>query len=296
MDKFGRTYTLSIQTPNPGAHGGPDVGGIIVITLPFTVEFDITRNTLTSANVCQLRVYNLGLQKRNQIRFNSSDYGTFRAIEFRAGYGKNPPVVFSGNISQAWSVREGVNFITQIECYDGGFAFNNGVTNTQFPAGTPQRAVIRSLAGSLPNIAVGAIGNYPGTLSRGNSYNGNTADILGELTGGGFFVDSGKANALGTNEFIDAPSGITLINSQSGLLGTPVLEQTIVRFDMIFEPALAAGQKIRLDSITEANFNRDYKTTGVKHRGMISESVCGQAITTGEFFYSKLLTGAPLAS
>lgn len=280
MDKFGRNYLLSVQTQS---------GNTLQLTLPFTVEFDIIRNTLTSANVCQLRIYNLSLINRNQIRFNASDYGQFRAIEFKAGYGSNPPVVFTGNISQAWSVREGVNFITQIECYDGGFAFVNGVTNTQFPAGTPQKTVIQTLAGSLPNVKLGAVGNYPGQLSRGNSYNGNTTGILQELTGGGFFVDVGKANALGNNEYIAALNGVTTVNSQSGLLGTPVLEQTIVRFDMLFEPGLNVGHKITLDSITESNFNGDYKVTAVKHRGMISEAVCGSAITTGEFFYSKLL-------
>lgn len=282
MNKFGRNYQLSVQTAD---------GGILPITLPFTVEFDITRNTLTSANVCQLRLYNLSLLHRNQIRFNSSNYGQHRAIEFRAGYGANPPVVFTGNISQAWSVREGVNFITQIECFDGGFAFANGVTNTEFPAGTPQKAVISSLAETLPFTSVGAVGDYPGQLTRGNSYSGNTTDLLRELSGGGFFIDNGKANVLGTNEYLESVSGITLIDSQSGLLGTPVLEETVVRFDMLFEPGLNAGQKILLDSITESNFNGDYKVTGVKHRGIISETVCGAAITTGEFFFSKLLIG-----
>lgn len=283
MDKFGRNYELYIQT---------QAGDVLVVKLPFTIEFDITRNTLTSANVCQIRIYNLSLINRNQIRFNVSNYGQFRSVLLRAGYGTNLATIFSGNISQAWSVREGVNFITQIECYDGGFAFVNGVTNQQFPAGVPQETVIRSLASSLPNVKMGAIGSYPGVLSRGNTYSGNTANILSELTGGGFFVDNGKANALGTNEYIADVGSIGIINSKSGLLGTPVLEQTIVRFDMLFEPSLNAGQKIFLDSLTESNFNGQYKVTAVKHRGMISGSVAGSVITTGEFFYTKLLTAA----
>lgn len=281
MDKFGRNYILEVQTQN---------GSTLTITLPFTIEFDITRNTLTSANVCQIRIYNLSQKNRNQIRFNVSDYGNFRGITLRAGYGSNLPVVFSGNISQAWSVREGVNFITQIECYDGGFAFANAQTSVQYPAGTMQKDIIKNLAGSLPHVSLGVIGDYPGALSRANSYSGSTTDILREITGSGFFIDNGKANALGTNEYIDNGSGIALINSASGLLGTPVLEQTIVRFDMLFEPGLTVGQRIQLDSITEQNFNGFYKVTAVKHRGMISEAVCGDVITTGEFFFSKILT------
>lgn len=258
--------------------------------LPFTIEFDITRNTLTSANICQIRIYNLSEKNRNQIRFNVNEYFTFRSVRLRAGYGTNLPTIFSGNISQAWSVREGVNFITQIECFDGGFAFNNGSTNTTFPAGTQQSTVISTLAESLPHLSLGAVGSYPGQLSRGNTYSGATVDILRELTGEGFFVDVGKANALGTNEYISNVGGTLTIDAQSGLLGTPILEQTIVKFDMIFEPELHVAQRIFLNSLTEKNFNGYYKVTAVKHRGMISAAVCGEVITTGEFFYSKILT------
>ncbi len=283
MDKFGRNYILQVGTQN---------GSTLTVVPPFTLEFDITRNTLTSANVCQVRIYNLSLVNRNQLRFNASNYGEFRPIVLRAGYGASPnlPIIFTGNISQAWSVREGTNFITQIECYDGGFAFTNGSVSAQFPAGTPQKEIIRSVAGTLPHVDVGAIGDYPGSTTRGSSYSGSSTEVLGELTGGGFFIDNGKANALGTDEFIDA-GGPLVINARSGLLGTPVLEQTICRFDMIFEPGLLVAHRIQLDSASEINFNGLYKVTAVKHRGMISEAVCGSVTTTGEFYFSKLLTG-----
>ena len=282
MDKFGRNYVLRVEKQD---------GGILTISLPFTIEFDITRSTLSSANVCQIRIYNLSLENRNQIRVNAIDYTDFKSIELRAGYGDNLPVIFTGNITQAWSVREGVDFITQIECYDGGFAFVNGVTDAQFPAGTPFKAVVGALAGSLPETKLGTIGNYPGVLTRENSYTGNTMKVLTEITGGGVFIDNGKVNALLDNEYIATVADGLVISSASGLLGTPILERTTVRFGMIFEPQLNAGYKITLDSLTESNFNGEYKVVGVKHRGMISESVAGTVVTSGEYFYSKILQG-----
>lgn len=285
-DKFGRNYELRVQT---------EIGTTLTIKLPFTVEFDITRNTLTSANVCQIRIYNLSQKNRNLLRYNASNYGQFRRVSLKAGYGTNLADIFVGNVSQAWSVREGTNFITQIESYDGGFAFNNGQASMQFPAGTPQQTIITSLAATLPETKVGAIGNYPGAITRGNSYSGNTTSILTELTGGGFFIDNGKANALGTDEYI-LGAGTLLINAKSGLLGTPVLEQSIARFDMLFEPSLNVGRRIKLESLSDVNFDGYYKVTAVKHRGMISESVAGSVITTGEFYFSKLLTGVPSAN
>lgn len=282
MDKLKRNYELTIGTEN---------GGTLIVTLPFTIYIDIVRNTLSSANVCQIRIFNLSERNRNQLRFNSSNYGEFRRITLRAGYGTNLPTVFDGNISQAWSVREGTNYVTQIECYDGGFAFNMGVTSETFPAQTPRKEIISSLAGSLPEVTVGAIGDYPGVITRGMAVSGNTVGVLNEMTGGGFFIDNGKANALNSHEYISTGETTLTINSASGLLGTPLLEQTIVRFDMLFEPQLNVGHKIYLDSITEKNFNGEYKVTAIKHRGVISEAVSGAMVTTGEFFYSKLLSG-----
>lgn len=284
MDKFGRNYILSID---PRGGGTP-----IIIQPPFTLEFDITRNTLSSANVCQVRIYNLSLLNRNLIRRNAFDYSyPFQAIELKAGYRNNLATIFSGNISQAWSVREGVNFITQIECYDGGFAYINGTTSMSFPANTPREVIIKSImANGLPFTTPGAVGSYPGSTARGNSYTGNTAKLLDELTGGGFFVDLGKANALGTDEYIASAGGVTVISPQTGLLNTPVLEYTLARFDMIFEPSLNVGRIVRIESTTENNFNGSYKITAVKHRGMISEAVCGAVITTGEFSYLKAPT------
>lgn len=275
-DKLGRNYLLEVQTQS---------GETLEIKLPFTVEFDITRNVLTSANVCQIRVFNLSLNNRNKIRFNSFDTGSFRAVQLKAGYGQNLSVIFEGNITQAWSVREGVNFITQIECYDGGFAFVNSLTNQQFQSGTPQSTIIKSIMGDLKSagVAKGAIGSFPGKTSRANSYSGSTTEILAQLTNGAFYIDNGKANCLGNSECLIG--GIPLINAKSGLLGTPIREQTLLYFDMIFEPGAVAGQRIKLESITEANFNGFYKVVSVKHRGMISEAVCGDAITNLGMFY-----------
>lgn len=285
LNKFNRNYSLTIKIPNALP---------IVITPPFTIEFDITRNTLTSANVCQVRLYNLSALHRSQIRFNTYEYGTPNySITLLAGYGDNLSVIFTGNITQAWSVREGINFITQIECFDGGFAFVNSTTNSNFAAGTPLNTVIKSIMGDLIGVSVGSIGtSYTGIVTRGNTYSGNSAEILDQLTGGGFFVDQGKANALGNNEYIVSLTAPLIISAESGLLGTPLRERDLLRFDMLFEPALNVGTQIQLISATDTNFNGNYKITAVKHRGMISAAVCGSVITSVEFLKNGALVPA----
>lgn len=284
MMKLGRNYRLFIET----------IGGdTLEIGLPFTIEFDIIRNTLSSANACQIRLYNLSEHNRNQIYFNAYNQTLFRRVLLQAGYGTNLSTIFTGNILQSWSVRERVNFITQIECHDGGFAFVNGTVDIPFPAGTPIKTVITTLMTQLPNVTIGAVGNFTGVLSRGNTYSGNPAQILFELTGGAFFIDNGKAYALKNDEYVagvgSSATGIpvVLINTDTGLLNTPVLEQTIVRFEMLFEPSLNVGSLAQLVSETNPNLNGIYKITAVKHRGMISGAVSGSLTTIGEFINSK---------
>lgn len=275
MDKLGRNYSLDIAV---------QLGEGLTIALPFTIEFDITRTTLSSANVAQIRVYNLSLNNRKKIYKNPMDFDQFKHITLKAGYGKNIPIVFDGDIREASSVREGVNFITQIDCFDAGFAFVNGVADIAFPEGFAFKDVIRTIAStSLPNVSVGAIGSFPGALVRGNTYNGNAADQLRQITGGGFFVDNGKFYAMGDSEAIQGE--IEVITSDSGLLGTPRRYETYLTFDMLFEPRLTVGQKILLDSSTGSNFNGEYKVVSLHHKGMISDAVCGPAITTVGLFY-----------
>jgi hypothetical protein len=277
VDKYDRQYKLLIQKRD---------GTTLIIQLPFTVEFDIHRNSLSSANVGQIRIYNLSPDNRSQIRRDQFDFGDQRRVQLLAGYGRNLSLAFDGFITQAWSVREGNNMVTQIESFDGGYAYINAITGEQFVEQTPQQSIIDSLIKSLPGVTAGAIGEYPGQISRGNSYSGSTTDLLAQITAGGFFIDNGKAHCLNDDECLEGD--IPLINSQSGLLGTPVLEQTYINLEMLFEPSLKVGQQIQLETLTasaandpsQKSFNGKHKVLSIKHRGTISSAVCGTAVTS----------------
>jgi hypothetical protein len=278
MDKFNRQYVLTVETVT---------GGQITIQRPFTIEFEIYRNNFSSANEANFRVYNLNQNTRGQVRKDQYDFGTRRLITFTAGYG-NPPagslakanlgLGFAGYVTQAWSVREGSNFITTLSCFDGGFAYQNSVTERTFISGTPQSAIINSIFEDLDGVTPGVIGeSFGGTISRGNTYSGPTTDILTQISGGQFFIDANTANCLSDLEHL--LTNVPLINSQSGLLGTPVRENQFINFVMLFEPGLQVGQLIDLQSETNDAVNGTHKILSIRHRGTISDAVCGEAIT-----------------
>ncbi len=288
MDKRRRNYQLLI---GPAMVNGIVVGDptAVLIEPPFTMEFDIQRNNLASTNNGTIRIYNLSEDVRKKVYKDSFRYDIRKTIQLKAGYGDTIPTIFKGCIRQASSVRQGVNFITTAECFDAGDAMINGEINQTFMAGTPKDQIMRQIIQTLPGVSVGAVGQFPGTSLKAETYSGNSANILKTLTNDGFFVDLEKAYCLNNNECITG--AIPVLNSASGLLGTPVREETKLTFDIIFEPRLQIGQLIELQSSTERNFNGQYKVISIKHRGTISDSVCGDAVTSvGLWYGTKSLT------
>lgn len=284
MDKSQRNYKLYIS---------PDIGPIILIDFsnqPFTIEFDITRNNLQSTNVASIKIYNLAEKTRKRIAKEDYTYdgteSTRILIQLDAGYGKSIYTIFKGNASHAWSYRNGVDFITQIEAFDGGDALINSVTNQTFEKGTPTSAVLAAAVGDMSKheIQLGYISKTfdAETLKRGNAVSGNSADIASNLSRGAFFIDNGKAYVLKNTECL---SGIfNFISSSTGLLGTPIRSNNKTSIDILFEPRVKMCQLITLQSITRKDYNGLYKVVSIKHHGMISYSVSGDAITSLELW------------
>jgi hypothetical protein len=284
VDKRQRSYHLEYDRTGLStvSIGDFTLGKRRAIDPPITLDFDIVRNILSSTNVGTFRVYNLSLDVRNELQHEryKTSLKDRKGIELKAGYGDSLSTVFKGNIKQAWSAREGVNMVTTIECFDGGTAFVNGMTEKSYPPGTPYNAILLDLMKSLPKVNIGAVGIFPQTLTpaRGAALNGNTIDILNEMTGGKFFIDNEKAYCLNEKEVIIG--SLLVIDASAGLLNTPIIEDALVKFDIIFEPRLLIGQGIGVVSTTNPKLNGTYKTLSVKHRGTISEGTCGTAITT----------------
>lgn len=280
MDKLGRAYTLRIQTGDT-VFGGPD--NVLSIELPTTIEFDIDRNFLGGgANGASFRIYNLSATHRAALRVDVDNYQEFRAVQLFAGYGDNLYEIFSGNVSRASSIREGTNFITTVECLDAGFAYTNGYYSATVPAGTPlSQQFQQMIQQGLPNVSVGAIGNFPTKNLTASSYSKPTVEILSELSGKKFFIDKGKAHLLNDNEYIAGE--VLLVTPQTGLLQTPQLEEFNLHLDLIFEPRLNVGYLIQIQSLStdkKNQINKLWRVNSVKHRGMISSAVCGEVITS----------------
>lgn len=261
--KFGRNYRLTIE---------PDDGEAIVIEPPFTVQFNIVRNTMASLNHMQLSILNLSEETRNRIfqdRFNPREY---KRVVFQAGY-DNLSTVFIGNIFQASSSRAGTDIVTNIDARDGGFDTTGALTNTTIEGGTLQD-VIRALAGNFERITPAEIGGEDKKFRRPLVLVGNTYSLIRKYTDNRAFVDLEELKVLDDKQ---ATVGIVpLINSETGLLETPKREDASLTIETIFEPRIIMGQILEVQSSVNKAYDGQYKVIGVTHSGTISGAVGGE--------------------
>ncbi len=259
----------------------------VLLNFPLTLEFDVTRNTFASANTARFTVYNLGERSRRQIfhdLYDISDIAAYRQVILQAGYeseGSTPlATIFQGNIKSAYSFKHKENWTTVIDCFDGGFGIINGQVSLSVAPKWDINQVVRQLAASMPNVAVGTVDLPSVPSARGLSLFGNAWDIVRRMSGNNTaFIDSEKVNVVAQGTYISPPEGIPLIDSETGLLGTPRKLGKLVEVDMIFEPRIVVNQLVELAS-QESYYNGEYAVMGIHHHGTISGAVCGDAITT----------------
>jgi hypothetical protein len=276
-NKFNRWFILRIETQTKNTY--------IEIRSPFTLEFSITRSNLAKSNEASFTIYNLNNESRSVLGKDAMDFNLAdnrRAIQLFAGYAEKEgdllPRCFNGTIRRASSQRQGSEFRTIIEAYDGLASFSTQMVSTNLNPGEIQAASIAKVAKSIKGLDKITIGtNFTDVVKRYTAVLGTPSEVLGDLTEDQFYVDDGSAYALDKSEVINGE--IRLINADNGLIGTPKKSEMTVEVEMLFEPRIKPSQLIELQSLTADRFNGVYQVTGIIHRGTISGAMGGDCRT-----------------
>jgi hypothetical protein len=298
--KLGRRCQLQVEV-NPKATGdGITMDAQDTLTIPpdLTIEFDITRTFQASTQTATFRILNLGLETRNLLQRDPFATGDFRAIQFRAGYEDFPlALCFNGMVQKATSFRRGTELVTEITAYDGGLAAANGFTAKTIGSSMGIGQLIAELAKDLPRTRQDPIiGTFTKSTMRGTVLFGNTWSLIVQAANDELklaTIDNNRLVTLGREEALAAP--IQLIDSSTGLLGTPRRTDTSLEFSMLFEPHIILGQVLQLQSRINEVYNGTYKVAGFTHRGTISPVVSGECITNVLLFVGvpelQIITG-----
>lgn len=285
MNKFGRKYRLTVDM-NDGT-------GQIVIEPPLTIQFSVERSTNSSMNTMLLIIYNLGEVTRNRIFQDFFVTDKYRRVTLEAGYGDDLSTIFTGNIRSSSSARQGVNILTTINAFDGGFDTQTTMSKKTLVEGTSYIDMFKNLIGDFPNINQGKIGNIEGSFRRPVVLDGNTFDLIRRYTNNQVYIDLQQINILKDNEVIDGV--VPLIDSSTGLLETPRRENAFLTVTTLFEPKILMAQILELQSSIVPIYNGQYKVVGIKHQGTISDAVGGDLTTEinlllGEQYFGRFVS------
>lgn len=284
--KLGRRCELKVEI-NPVSVSPDRTEGSNTLVIPqdLTIEFEITRQLWSSSQEGTFRIINLGEGTRDLLTKDKMATNEFRAIQFWAGYESFPrPRIFNGFVSNATSYRRGTEIVTEINAYDGGMAMANGYTSRTIAPNMERTQLLAELGRSLPGISGDPIiGNVPGKNLRGQVLFGNTWALILQESSQLAAIDNGQMKVLAMADVIQ--TDFDLIDSSSGLLGSPRRTPTKLEFTMIFEPRLTIGQIIELRSSSNKLYNGTYKVMGFTHSGVISPVVSGKCETVVSLFF-----------
>jgi|WetSurMetagenome_2_1015567.scaffolds.fasta_scaffold81388_3 hypothetical protein len=278
----------------------------ILVNDPLTVEFNYRKNITGQLNQGSFRIYNLNQETRRQIEFdrfqtqNASSVGEqatlpnqlYLPFSFSEGLAPSAlTLAFEGNIQKAYSTKQGVDIITQIDCVDGMYGVNNSFDKVVVDSPITTTEVLTMLFGSMKNLQKGFVSDLPSVELPFFSFNGRVFDKMRQLANGGgnssltcgdCFIDNGKINILATNEaFID--NGVLVFNADS-IIGSPRATGGYIEFDIVLTSELQLAQIIELQTSINSFINGQYKVVGLSGQGTLGDSKVGQNITTVQVF------------
>jgi hypothetical protein len=259
-DKLGRKYTLIIDPPEGGDESEKNE-----ISDQYAIEFKIVRNANPGANTGVFKITNMDGKTEHKDRYKTDQW---RGIEFRAGYEGMVNPVFIGNISEITQSRSGVDYITEITAYEGGYdmvnAFTSGVCGEETFGG-----LIGRIANDLKRTKRLVMGRRDEPLERrATTLFGNTWDMLMEYTDGRCFIDNERLVILGENEAIEGD--ISAISNSMGILkGFPKYVDDLVEFEMLLESGLVVGQAVSIEDLADGKADSDkYIVNAIEHNAV----------------------------
>lgn len=200
-----------------GQSGGK---GILIKDLRFS--FNIEKSATETLNNSTVRIFNLNPDNRRLVETPNN------ALILKAGYAEDigAITIFTGIVRRSLTVREGVDWVTELEIDDGLLAYRDAKFTASFAPGTPARAVLAYVADqfgipvrALPPSINGKI--YP----TGFSFVGRTREAMNKV-----------CNYLGLEWSIQnqeiqilTKGGATkrtalVISGDTGMIGSPALE------------------------------------------------------------------------
>jgi hypothetical protein len=213
----------------------------------FRIRFKIDKIIEVTPNPTSIYVFNLG--KDSRALFEQLN----NTVILEAGYGKNPKVIFRGNVSRCRTQKQGPDYLTHIEAADGLFAVQNSRIDQAFSAGARQNQVINTLVGALKSSGQVSVGEISGVSNDGYNQgivlSGRTVDQLKQVCEKGnldFTIEDGKIYILPAGSAKGIPA--IVISPATGMIGIPEKRDVGIGVRCLLNPEIGIFQKILVQS------------------------------------------------
>lgn len=250
-NRFNRDYSLIIRLK----------GKDLIIAPPFRIQFEATKTINRSLNKATIKIYNLAESTYSQLR-KDDDSKNYNKVALSVGY-DDIGIVFQGNIHEAKIRREGTDIVTTLDCLDGGFDFLNSFTSKTVKT---KAEAISTILNDMPNTTKGKLTKQNESL-RPKVLVGSSAKLIERSLQNDedFFIDNEKLYILKSSEVVS--NYIAVVDSETGLLTTPSIEEKKVTFDTLFNPLLKVGGLCKLETIFDPSMNGVYKIETIVYTG-----------------------------
>lgn len=288
------------------------------ITLPISIDFEISRNNLSSTNTCKFTLYNLSKNTRDLMFRDALDIGKpynpketgfieigkeeesikekvgedklRNYVELWAGYKSSETkyLVFSGCVLSAYSYKQGVDYVTEINGYSVNLKDPLTYIRYTAKAGSTYSSVINTIARQLTGVSEVFIDEEYANqyITKDTIFMGTAEDILIKQFGFKPYIDNNCLNILSDRSIVNGE--VITITADKGLLESPRRTQNGVKIRMIFEPSLRVGQVVSLQAGMEQTYNdTQFAISGFRHSGSISTVRDSQTVSEVELIRGK---------
>jgi hypothetical protein len=250
---WGRWYSLDVITNNETINIATKT--TLTDTTGLQFEFRTQAYTTGSAKFCHCRIYNCELSTFNIIAGQNNPNNASQLV-ITAGYIAQHGIVFSGQIIQQKMGRldDGVTTYVDLIASDGDLYFSQGYVGVTVAAGSSSLNRLTTIAHAVgltlnpSDFIVDTSTAYGVILPYGRTFHGKAIDLIrkeSQNIGARPIIENNNLLILG--EYNTRNGQTIIINSNSGLIKTPVQTIEGIAFDCLLNSKIIQGCAVQIN-------------------------------------------------
>lgn len=232
------------------------------------IEYEVVKTYTNQTNTGNITIYNLSQEIRNNLKKTKLDTD-IRQLNLSLGFNGNFTNIFRGTVKECSSNRQGENFKTQINGWDGGEAILKSQSNLTLNNNVD---IYKRLSSDLKGVTIGYISDkakYKLNTSRGQVLSGKTWDILKRYQGEfQMFIDNQQLYIMAENETLNYTYNI---KTENGILETPKDLNGTIQLNLLGEVNFRLKGIVNLELEDDKTYNGKYIIIKITQRGTIAK-------------------------